>query len=61
LAAAKVDGNCRLDVGSTPFVPDVASPFIPNALTMFRPFILKDMAFMQAAAAAAELVNAENS
>lgn len=50
------DGSCMED-GSTVLEP---IPFMLNALTMFGAFILKDMAFMQAAAAAAELVR-ENS
>lgn len=46
--AAKA-GSCCI-VGSAMPAP---SPFMLNALAMLRPFILKEIAFIQAAAAAA--------
>lgn len=65
-AAAAADVGCRfcwlagcscIAAGSAAALT-AASPFKPNALAMFRPaFILKEMALMQAAAAAAELVS----
>ncbi len=55
--AAKAAGSSCMAAGSAAALT-AASPFRPNALAMFRPaFILKEMALMQAAAAAAELVS----